>query len=67
MSEKIKIVYEGSSLPTILTVVFVIAKLLGYISWSWWWVFSPILITAGAGLLISIVAIICGIVVGLLG
>lgn len=25
----------------LLTIVFVIAKLAGYISWSWWLVFTP--------------------------
>jgi len=26
---------------TLLTLVFVIAKLTGFIAWSWWLVFSP--------------------------
>ena len=25
-----------------LTVLFLILKLCGIISWSWWWIFSPI-------------------------
>lgn len=25
----------------ILTIVFVVLKLIGTIAWSWWWVFSP--------------------------
>lgn len=31
----------------LLTLVFVAAKLFEYIDWSWWWVFSPTLISAG--------------------
>lgn len=27
---------------TLLTVTLVILKALGYIQWSWWWVFAPI-------------------------
>lgn len=27
---------------TVLFIVFLILKLVGVISWSWWWVFSPI-------------------------
>ena len=27
---------------TLLTIVFVVLKALGYISWSWWWVFAPL-------------------------
>jgi len=30
----------------LLTLMFVGAKLLGYIDWSWWWVFSPLWIEA---------------------
>ena len=30
----------------VLTLMFVGAKLLGYIDWSWWWVFSPLWIEA---------------------
>jgi hypothetical protein len=27
----------------LLTLIFVIAKIAGYIDWSWWLVFSPVL------------------------
>ena len=30
----------------VLTIVFIILKLLGKIAWSWWWVLSPIWISA---------------------
>lgn len=26
----------------LLTIVFIVLKLIGFISWSWWWVLSPI-------------------------
>lgn len=29
-----------------LTIVFIVLKLLGKITWSWWWVLSPIWISA---------------------
>lgn len=32
---------------TLFTLVFFMAKILGYISWSWWLVFSPMLILVG--------------------
>jgi len=28
----------------ILTLIFITLKLTGYITWSWWWVLSPMLI-----------------------
>ena len=31
----------GSFLPA-LTLIFVIAKLMNKVDWSWWWVFAPI-------------------------
>lgn len=26
----------------VLTVVFVVLKIVGVIAWSWWWVFAPL-------------------------
>lgn len=40
-------------LSGVLVVIFVLAKLGGYLDWSWWWVFSPIWI----GLLITILLV----------
>lgn len=39
----------------ILTIIFVIFKILGYIDWSWWWVFSPIWISYIIVLLIILI------------
>lgn len=41
----------------LLTIVFVIAKITGYITWSWFWVFSPILI--GLVFVLIIFVILC--------
>ena len=30
------------SIASILTIVFVVLKLCGVITWSWWWVLSPL-------------------------
>jgi hypothetical protein len=35
----------GIGFPGLLTIVFVVFKLLGKITWSWWWVFAPIWIS----------------------
>jgi hypothetical protein len=46
----------------VLTLLFVIAKLAGYIVWSWWLVFSPMLLVAavvtGLGCLALLAAIL---------
>ena len=65
MNNKIEVINKGAGLPTIITVVFVILKLLGYISWSWWWVLSPLWISLGITILLWVVAFICGIIAGL--
>ena len=36
----------------ILTIIFVIAKLIDVIAWSWWLVFLPAIIGVGIGILI---------------
>ena len=36
---------NGIEFCGLLTIVFITLKLLGYITWSWWWVLSPIWIS----------------------
>lgn len=42
----------------VLCVVFVVLKLVGVISWSWWWVFSPILIPLAIFFILLIIKLI---------
>ena len=37
---------SGISFAGVLAIVFIVLKLTGYISWSWWWVLAPIWIPA---------------------
>ena len=43
---------------SLLTIAFIVLKLLGVIDWSWWWVLSPIWISTLIGLLATIVILI---------
>ena len=45
---------SGLGLGGVLTVVFVVLKLVGVINWSWWWVLSPIWISLAATLVIAL-------------
>lgn len=36
---------SGLGICDVLTIVFIVLKLLGIINWSWWWVLSPIWIS----------------------
>jgi len=35
----------GIGFTGLLTILFILLKLTGYIHWSWWWVLSPIWIS----------------------
>lgn len=48
----------GSLLAVLLTVVFVTLKLCNVITWSWWWVISPVWIYATIWLLLVIIVAI---------
>ena len=46
MSKEQNVSYSGGiGFTGLLTIVFIILKLLGKIDWSWWWVLSPLWIT----------------------
>ena len=63
--EKVKVVNKGLGLSSVLTIIFVIAKLLNIIDWTWWWVFSPLwidaLITIGVLLILLIIYLVVSI------
>jgi len=48
----------GIGFVGLLTIVFITLKLLGKITWSWWWVLSPALISLG--FVLAIVAFVVG-------
>lgn len=59
MNKEIKINTSGFGwLSTLLTVAFVILKLCGVISWSWFLVFLPIIIDIAVIILVLIVLLI---------
>lgn len=52
----------GIGFVGLLTILFIGLKLTGYIDWSWWWVWSPVWITACAVVaFVSIVAAVLAI------
>lgn len=48
----------GLGFLSILTLIFVVAKLFGVIAWSWWLVFAPVLVPTGLLVLIYIIAVV---------
>lgn len=52
----------GIGFVGLLTIVFITLKLTGYIAWSWWWVLSPLWISALVIVAILLVAAIVAVV-----
>ncbi len=57
---------SGIGFTGLLAIVFIILKLLGKITWSWWWVLSPIWISAGLVIAFTLLFIAIGIVAAIL-
>ena len=53
----------GIGFVGLLTILFIALKLTGYIDWSWWWVLSPIWISAA--IVIGLALIVCVVSVAL--
>lgn len=50
----------GMGMVSFLTISFVVLKVMGAISWSWVWVFSPIWISAICAILLFGVVLVAG-------
>lgn len=59
--EKVTVNSSGIGFGSLLTIVFIVLKLLGKISWSWIWVLAPLWISTA----ISVVILIIGFIVAL--
>ena len=46
----------GIGFTGLLTVAFIVLKLAGFITWSWWWVLSPLWIGFAAILVFTAIA-----------
>jgi hypothetical protein len=56
----------GTSFAGLLTIAFVILKLTHEIAWSWWWVLSPLWISAGTGIVMLLLVLgVAGTVIAL--
>lgn len=45
----------GVGFAGLLTVAFIVLKLTGFIGWSWWWVLSPLWISALSAVLVLLI------------
>ncbi len=49
---------SGIGFSGLLTIAFIVLKLCHVIDWSWWWVLSPLWISAGLVILIIIILLV---------
>ena len=49
---------QGLSLGGVLTIIFVILKLIGVIKWSWVWVLAPLWISVCLSLIIYLIGLL---------
>ena len=56
MSRHVDIRIGGSGTISLFTITFVVLKLCDVIHWSWWWVLSPLWISAGFVVFVCMVA-----------
>jgi hypothetical protein len=45
----------GVGFAGLLAIAFIVLKLCGVIAWSWWWVLSPLWISAAVGITVLLV------------
>lgn len=57
----------GVGFAGLLTALFTGLKLTHYIDWSWWWVTSPLWISAGLGLSLAVIALLIFLIVAVVG
>jgi len=50
--------YVGLGVCDVLGIVFIVLKLIGVISWSWWWVLAPFWIPLA-------IVIVCAIIIAI--
>lgn len=49
---------QGLSFSSLLTIIFIVLKLIGVIEWSWLWVLSPLWISVGLSLAIYLIGML---------
>ena len=51
---------NGIGFTGLLTIVFIILKLCNIITWSWWWVLSPLWISAILWVILVVIVLLAG-------
>ena len=62
-----QVVTTSFPIASILTIVFVVLKLTNNISWSWWWVVSPLWIPLGLIAILFVVVFVFLLIKAMIG
>ena len=62
-----KVDFTLPGLPVLLAIIFMILKLCNVITWSWFWVFSPIIISFGLVIGLLLLALLIIVIFGFIG
>lgn len=65
-TKTVQVVSSGFPIASVLTIIFVIAKLAKVIYWSWLWVLSPLWIGAALGIGMFLIVLVVAILIGIL-
>ena len=57
MSDKVETSSGGIGFCGLLTIVFIVLKLVGVINWSWFWVLSPMIFSISLTILILLIVL----------
>lgn len=60
--KKSQVTYKGVGFGGLLTIVFIVLKLIGYFPWSWIWVFAPLVVSGILTVLIIIALLVVAVV-----
>lgn len=50
---------SGIGFVGLLTIAFIVLKLTDYIDWSWWWVWSPVIIATAVFFIVVVPIAVC--------
>lgn len=56
--KEVTVINKGITPMALLGIAFIVLKIMGYITWSWWWVLAPFWIPACLGILLLLLLIV---------
>ena len=58
MSDNQKVIVTFGGFPALLLIAFIVLKFCNVITWSWWWVLSPVWIPIACSIIFKIILLV---------